>query len=83
MKCLSHFLLFFVSITFISCLDGPEIRLSKTDLNLVDSLYGELSDSLKLMGDSICDNYQETYFQQMVDSIVNERMMEMIKIQER
>lgn len=83
MNYLIQFLICFILFSWLGCLDGPEIRLSKDDLNLVDSLYGELSDSMRILADSICTQYHDEIFQKMVDSIVNERMIDMIKIQER
>ena len=77
----SPFFLFWI-ICFLlpmSCVEESE-RLTKAERKIVDSLVVKETKILRIEGDSICDLNFENSVNQVVDSILTERLEEIKKI---
>ena len=63
----------------MSCVEESE-RLTKAERKIVDSLVVKETKILRIEGDSICDLNFENSVNQVVDSILTERLEEIKKI---
>ena len=66
----------------ISCEKKPRVILN-TERHLVDSAYLLRIDSAKALIDSVCIYIRETEYEKMLDSIIQERVEEIEKLQGR
>lgn len=73
------YLLLLISILFIpmiSCGDDEPVQLSRTDQQLIDSLFFAQKDSLIKLTDSLCDLQYPTILSKAIDSVKNVRREE-------
>ena len=69
-------LLFAALLVFNSCFEEPEVKLLKSDKELIDSLYSSSLDSLQIELDSLCGQRRELIYSTLVDSFMHERLSE-------
>jgi len=79
----NYVIILILALFMCSCLETPEVELTKRDLDLIDSLYSLNRDSMKALSDSICTVEREKLYQHLVDSMVQERQAYINSILER
>jgi hypothetical protein len=66
----------------LSCDKKPRIIL-RSERHLIDSAYLDLVDSARVYVDSICEAMERGEYEYILDSIIEQRVMEIQKLQEK
>ncbi|HMQ08029.1 MAG TPA: hypothetical protein PKC30_12055 [Saprospiraceae bacterium] len=83
MKNLLITLFIFLFLVWYSCAPDPERELNTGEWVLVDSLFRKQSDSIRKLSDSLCEQMRVQIFDLSVDSIIDERIREILALRTR
>lgn len=75
-----HFLKYLFLMSYIllvaSCTETPQVSLSNDDYKLVDSMYNISIKEVRSEMDSICKEKQRVWLKEYIDSIKQQRLLE-------
>lgn len=81
--CLASFLLLLGLFSFPSCTERPPDKLTSRQRTQVDTVFSKIVADLRAETDSLCDVMMETKLQATVDSILQVRREEEMRIRRR